>query len=249
MSTVDTNTRKKDQDRPLQLKGYALANAVALASLLVLWALSHAPVLVERLYTEHVFQFLNRFLAAISGVFPFSLFEVLLLAVVGSGLWCAARGVHHVLHGRRSVGNLLVRGVLQLVTAVLVLVAYFYAAWGLNYARTNLVARMDWQDFDASEDSVASDGDIEELERLCVELVQATNEAYAEAMGTEDLSEPSRPADLAAMDKAIDRAYERIATQLDLHPSFAVSRGRAKPVTASILMCHLNISGFYNPWT
>ena len=54
---------------------------------------------------------------------------------------------------------------------------------------------------------------------------------------------------MAEVDKAIEEAYVRVAGRLGLNRLFAASRGRAKPVTASIVMSHLLISGVYTPWT
>jgi len=51
------------------------------------------------------------------------------------------------------------------------------------------------------------------------------------------------------IDRTLERAYARVTERLGLHPSFAVSRGRAKPVLVSNILSHMLISGVYGPWT
>jgi hypothetical protein len=54
---------------------------------------------------------------------------------------------------------------------------------------------------------------------------------------------------MAAVDAAIERAFEHVQSDLGLEESFAAPRGRAKPVAMSALMNYLHIGGFYFPWT
>lgn len=54
---------------------------------------------------------------------------------------------------------------------------------------------------------------------------------------------------VAALDRDIDTAYKRVAVRLNLAPSFAVSRGPAKPVLSSCIMSAQLVSGEYTPWT
>ncbi len=240
----------KEKDRPLHAKGHTVMWLVTLVLLAVMWAISMMPGLVEKVYTEGLGQLLARFLAAISGVFSFSLGEILLAALI---LWILAglsRAVYYAIRRERRGLNALACGLLQLVTATLVLTCSFYLAWGLNYARAGLATRLNWEHgVNPGADRSLDDIDPEELARLCEELVEATNAAYAQAHGCEDIGRPSAPASLKRVDKIIDRAYERVADYLGLHPSFAVSRGLAKPVLISKIMCYGLLAGLYCPWT
>lgn len=240
----------KEKDRPLHLQTHGAVWCVGLGLLAVMFALSFSPTDVEQVYTEGIGQLVGRFLAAVSGVFPFSLFEFLLLALLVWAVASCCRALYLVARRQRRLLNALGRGAILFLTVVLLLTVYFYFAWGLNYARAELVTRLGWQDLITSdEDGAIEDADIQELTLLCAELVDAANAAYAQAHGTDDLGRPSAPPSLRKVDKVIDRAYDRVARRLRLHSSFAVSRGRAKPVTASWVMCYMLMAGFYNPWT
>jgi hypothetical protein len=236
----------RDKDRPIHAKGHVLFWLFAAATLTVAWGLSFAPELVEKAYTEGVGQLIGRFLATVSGVFPFGLTEVLLAALIIWIPYAFLRAVYDVLNLRRRVLNALACGLFQLVSAAAGAAFYFYLAWGLNYARPDLVERMHWEQAARVDRSRTN---VEELTKLCAELVEATNGAYVEASGSQDVGDPSLPPPLEQVDEGLDAAYQRVGAHLGLHSTFALSRGRAKPMFASLVLCYTGCEGFYNPFT
>jgi hypothetical protein len=128
-----------------------------------------------------------------------------------------------------------------------VVTAAFYILWGLNYSQASLPVRLGWQAKAPSGDTPSEVND--ELARYCRELVAATNKAYREATGTDDLGHASRYGSTRELDLALDRAYERVGSALALDPSFGRSRGPAKAFFPGILMSEIGLAGFYSPWT
>jgi hypothetical protein len=226
------------------LRGPALAG-LALATLLIL---SRARWFIERVYEPYLGPLLSLGLSAVSGWLPFSLAEpvaAVVLAVVAVRLamvlrWVAARDA------RRAAES-----VAALATLALTIAATFYLSWGLYYASAPLVDRLDWAQFAAADQG--AEADAAELARLAGELVAATNGAYVDATGGEDLGRPTEPDRRAPLDEAtesaLERGYARLADQMRLGPAFARARGSAKPLLASPLMSRLGLAGIYFPWT
>lgn len=239
----------REQDRPLRMgRRGGLFIAGALMPLLA-WAAARFPNAVERFYTNAVGQWIARGLAAVSGLVPFSVAEVLIVLLLLWLIGCVGRAVYHVARGRRRALNAAAGGLLYAGAAAGVLLIVFYGAWAFNFARADLVARMGWTEY--AENGKAQ-VDPAELERLCEELVAVANAEYERATGAKDLGKPTAlasPATVDKLDAAIDAAYEKIAARFALHPSFGASRGPAKPVAFSELMCYLGIGGFYSPWS
>jgi hypothetical protein len=128
--------------------------------------------------------------------------------------------------------------------------AAFYVTWGLNYARAPLPDRLGWQAIERPADESARRLQTEEILTLTRQLVEATNDAYREFAGGDDLGRPSSvPAGVATLDPALDAGYARVHSRLALEPAIAWPRGRAKPAVASLVMSHLRLRGFYFPWT
>jgi len=237
--------KPKDRAPRLRWRLWLIAGAVAMVGVARLCAAF--PAFTETVYANGVWPLIGRALAWVSGLVRFSVAEVILGVLLASIVLLFLRAAYQVLRGRRRALNAVACGGLFLVTTMAVLLVLFYALWGLNYSRPPLVARMQWQDL-AKE--LPRDEGTQELARLCEELVAATNDAYQQALGTEDLGEPSAPpTSIAAVDDSIERAYMRVAERLDLPASFAARRAAAKAVAGSVVMSHLLISGVYSPWT
>lgn len=235
------------KDRPPRLRLRLALLAIGVASAVLAQVLGHFPHLIEKGYTEHLGQWAGRSLAAVTRWVPFSVGECLLVSLI---LWLAVstgRAVYHVIRGRRRWTNALACGLLHGGAVLGVVLTVFYWAWGFNYDRAGLIERMQWQAFaEVPEDAAA----IDELERICQDLVGATNRAYEASTGVKDRGTPTAmPLSRQELNTAIDTAYARVTEDLRLHPSFAVSRGPAKPVFFSGIMCRTLILGVYCPFT
>jgi hypothetical protein len=126
----------------------------------------------------------------------------------------------------------------------------FYLLWGLNYARAPLPARLGWMPIDRPVNGEESEVQTEEIAVLTRQLVAATNENYRLFAGSDDLGYPTvRLTGMTPLDETLEAAFPRVQQQLGLEPGFAARRGPAKPLSASILLNHLQLGGFYFPWT
>lgn len=236
------------KDRGLYVKRRGLITLIGVVVLAISWGLGQSADFVENVYADGFGQSVGRGLATVSGALPTSLAEV---AIVLLSLWLlvhAGRAAWHVGWRKRRALNAVACGGLHFGAIAIILLALFYVFWGLNYSRAPLIERQDWTGHaKAPPDREAQ---AEELEALCEELVLATNQAYIVALGSEDYGGPSSPrTEWSNVDLAIDEGYRQVQSELKLDESFAVSRGRTKPVALSVLMNYLQIGGFYFPWT
>lgn len=234
-------------DRTLRVKSRILLFLAGCAMPVMTLVLARTPEWVERWYSERAGQLIMRVFTRISGIFPFSLAEVTGAAFLLWIVWLAVRGAVQTIRGSRHFLNAAACGILWLAGAAGILLMVFYLSWGLNFARPDWVTRQGWSSHAAlpHPDSAGA-----ELRRLCVQAVELTNREYEFAVGSRDPGHPSTPgAGMIAMNRAIEEGYAHAAAGMNLDPSVAADRGRAKPVLASFAMSAVLIGGFFSPWT
>ena len=239
-----------DRNRRLRLTRRAIAIIFCVVCLAAMWVVSRSPAILEWVYARGVGFQIARALSRVSGVVSFSLAEI---ALAGVAAYFAVPFVFasiHVLRRQRGLTNALAGGLLRVSTAAAVILVFFYLCWGLNYARAPLPARLGWTPIEASADPAERQRQIDEIRALAAELVEATNIAYREVTGSDDLGRASdRPAGAPSLDAVFDVAFARVQQRLGTEPALAAARGRAKPIAGSVLMSYLGLAGFYFPWT
>ncbi|MBX3473982.1 MAG: DUF3810 domain-containing protein [Planctomycetes bacterium] len=236
------------KDRGLHVKRRGGLTLAAFVLIGLCWALGQSPGFVEDVYAAGLSQWAGRGLAAVSGVSPTSLAEVAIVFLAAWALLSTGAAALHVLRRKRRFFNALACGTLRVLCVAAVAVALFYLLWGVNYFRQPLIERQGWQKYAA--EPASREDQTRELAALCRAVVDSTNVAYVQAMGSDDMQVPSVPlAELAVLDASIDEGYESMRREMGLPEAFGVSRGRAKPVALSAVMPYLNIGGFYFPWT
>ena len=237
-------------DRPLRLRGRVILIFLCAACLAVLWILARSPAFVEDIYARRVGFQIGRALSLASGAVPFSLAEITLAGVIAYFLVPFVVTSVRVLRRQRGLVNAAAGGALRLVTAAAVILCAFYLCWGLNYARAPLPVRLGWPAIERAADAAARQRQIDDMATFTGQLVDATNAAYREVTGGDDLGRPSeRPAGAPSYDDTFEAAYVRVQLRLGIEPAVAARRGRAKALLTSEPMNHLGLAGFYFPWT
>lgn len=210
------------------------------------FALSHLaslfPGVVETVFTGGWASWVAPPLSRITGAVPFSLVEPLLLTYVAWRAVTAARGVREMRRGSRRPLDAVGSGALLVLRDLGAGLIFFYVLWGFHYARAPVAERIGLP--------ALEEASVEELTRLGGELVGAANEAYRELHGSDDTGVPTAwPADWRRFREPLDRGWERADRELGLGPLATRTFGAPKPLTASPLLAHLGISGFYFPFT
>jgi hypothetical protein len=136
-----------------------------------------SPDSVERYYSAGLYPFLQRFVTGVSNSVPFALFDV--LSAVAVVTWIGLLG-RDLLASRRGFGLVAGRLILRTITAAAALYLAFLMAWGFNYRRLPLTAKLR---FDPAAVSQA------ELRGLAELAVQQLNGLWGPARADQGLSE------------------------------------------------------------
>jgi hypothetical protein len=218
------------------------------ASVLVALLLgARSPAFVEHTYARGVSPLLVRTMSALTGAVPFSLAEIVIYGIAARALFLLVRGVVRVFRRRVRWGVALASLGHRLLRLALLLAAVFYLTWGLNYQRAPLTTRLSLVEFASAADRAAQ---VTELEALCRQAMTATNEAYRQAHGCDDVGAPSAwPGTRAELEAALDAGLDAAGYDVGTEATFLGARGRSKTLLLSPLLSQLRLSGFFFPWT
>jgi hypothetical protein len=230
-------------DRPLHVRRRLAFAAAGVASYLALLLLQGHPAITERLYSTTIAPLIARALSRLSGLVPFSLFEIIIAAIVGLAIVRLVVGVRAVLLRQRRMSNALAAGLLRLGQDAGILLTLFYLLWGFNYVRPSLEARLAL--------SRGSPATAVEIARLTRQLVDAGEVAYMQVHGAADAGTPTKlPDDRRAMMAAIDSGWSRATRVLRLPQTSAARYGAPKSPWSSTAARYMGISGgMYFPFT
>ncbi|KUO74853.1 MAG: hypothetical protein APF77_05375 [Clostridia bacterium BRH_c25] len=197
---------------------------------------SKRPDLVEKLYSSRIYKPIGRILSRATGIFPFSVAELIVLLVPAAFILYTIK----VLAKSFSRSRINFMPMAKYITNILVIVSIalfcFLGIWGLNYYRMPFasIAGLDVQPTS-----------VKELESLCRALIERANSlrlsVSIDAEGNMDI--PGSRRDIL---NSCYKGYEVIA---HTYPELAGSYGNPKPILLSGLMNYTGICGIYFPFT
>jgi uncharacterized membrane protein YdcZ (DUF606 family) len=195
------------------------------------------PTLTENLYSLGIYTWIAGFLGAVNSTVPFSLAELLLAgSVIFAATLCAYVIFGLVRKSFRRQGFTKNTIFFALFAASCVFLA-FHVLCAPNYHRYSFA---EYAGLEVRPSST------EELAALCESLIERSNALRAEistdANGVMRLSDASATGAMRAARAAFDQSALRF-------PVLSVSRTVPKPVTGSVVLSHLNLSGFFFPYT
>lgn len=197
---------------------------------------SNRPALVEKLYSEGIYQPIGSMLSKATGIVPFSVAEVIIILVP------AALIIYTVITLVKTISR---HGVnfmplLEYIINILMIVSIgfflFLSVWGLNYYR------MPFADIAGLEIKEAS---VAELESLCNTLIERAN-VLRSSVSTDEAGNMNIPENSHEILKNCYKGYEVIVYS---YPELAGRYGDPKPVLFSRLMNYTGICGIYFPFT
>lgn len=192
--------------------------------------LAHSASLAE-IYANVIYKTLVPPLSRVTGAFPFSLAEILIVMLV---LWLSI-GLVVGLGRRRKQTNTLMSSILNLIIVGGVVYLVFTGLWGLNYYRLEFA---EMAGLDTSNATVA------ELKAVGEDLVKRANHLRAGA--EEDDEGVMRLKNRQQVLEQAAAGYDRLAAR---YPQMGGQYGRAKSLLLSPVISYCGMDGFYFPFT
>ncbi len=203
--------------------------------------LSRYPEVAEGVVGSGPLPALARGLSLGTGLFPFSLAELVIGAVILRQVLGIVGGVGQLRRGEDRLPRTLARGGLRLGQDAGVLLFLFYLLWGFQYARPGVDQTL----------GIPPAGQVPagELRALASQAVHAGNLLYRTIHGTEDAGHPTPGSDPRQLPPALAQGWERAADRWGLPPRFTRSHGDPKPFLLSPLVKRFGVAGMYFPFT
>ncbi len=170
-------------------------------------------------YMQHVYPAVATVLSALSGLFPFSIYD---LFVIVATLYLL-KLILFLIFRRTGFKKFLY----SLVRFVTILVTWFYFGWGISYFR---------EDFYAKSDVKETPFDAGNLKKFVTRFIADANEAYVDF----DMM------DRADVRQEIERSYHALHGKLDI--DYPNGKRRAKPMLFESLYSKMGISGYFGPF-
>lgn len=206
-----------------------------LSVLLSFWGRNNSDE-VERYYSRTIYSFLSQCISSLTGLVPFSMAEMCILLLVLLAAWMIVLLVRGLRDKEKRNSDVMVRFLSTVGAIGSVICLLFVLNCGLNYSRYS---------FAYYSGLTIRPSSSQELEALCVELIEQVNELRPFMAEDENGVMKLTVSSFATADKT-QKAFEHLSE------SYEVLGGRyaqPKPVLFSRLMSYTQITGFFFPFT
>lgn len=217
--------------------GFCWTLALLPAALLLRSYLAARPQLTEDIYSRGIYTWLSRILAPLFGLFPFSVAQALLAALVLWVLWVVVRSCIRCV--RRGPAWLL-NGLLRLCAMASVLIFLFYAMWGCNYYRQPLAVNLKYKAGTptAAELSAMTADEITKISALCPDITYGKN------------GQSAYPGGFSGMRTQVNAGYGWLtASESPSHPLIGRAYSSPKALWFSQKLAYTGIEGIFVPFT
>jgi hypothetical protein len=194
----------------------------------LLMQFANYPQAVERYYSNGVYRFIGGVLHPLLNIFPFSVGDLIYLAVIAYLLYTLFRIVKFAFKKRFvQAGTILLKLVIGIQSAIIV----FYVFWGMNYFRPPASERLNLKD------STFTKADLQFVTAMLIDSVNMSRASLTQA----DL-QPGN-------DTIYKRAINAVSSLSNSSAAFKTYKPNIKPSLLTPLMNYLGTSGYYNPFT
>lgn len=215
-------------------------------ALLLNFIASKIPNIVEKYYSQVINKVIVQVLSKISGIFPFSLYEITIYIIVISVFLFLCSTVFTVFNKKKNLKAFLKNSILNILSIVSIVYFLFVVLWGINYNRIPLETTLiNKYNLENSTSIKSKQHSVKELTKLYKFLVAKANEARRHTLQDKDGVVKSNT-DYKGIINRAQLGYDNI---LDILPSVSGSYSKAKYVISSNLMCYTGITGIYFPFT
>ncbi|MDR2232604.1 MAG: DUF3810 domain-containing protein [Tannerella sp.] len=194
---------------------------LALTALLlfaVVFAVSRAPGVAEW-YIVHIYPALATVLSTISALFPFSLYDLFILFLIIAFIMLVILMIIRKIRWGK--------GLRIIARSVIILIAWFYVAWGFAYFRQDFYTRCGMQQtaFDSTGFKSFADNFIADANRAYISVSEMNKDS---------------------IHQKIERQYDRLHTLLKIN--YPNGKRRTKPMMFESIYTKTGISGYFGPF-
>lgn len=197
--------------------------------------LSYNNLAAENLYSRLIYPPIGRSLSLMTGIFSFSVAELLLYAFIFLILFLVVRFVFRVIKAHKKLQEI-IKGVVNALSIFSIVYCLFLLLWGFNYYRQPLAYSLGYN----IEKSTVAD-----LKNLCADLIDKTNQLRSQVPENSNGIMYIKDGLKGAMSRA-PQGYANISPR---YPVLSGHYGRPKGVIASRELSYTGIAGIYMPFT
>jgi hypothetical protein len=206
-------------------------------SYLLIFAAKNSSFFAEQIYAKHIYRWISQSVSTITGIFPFSIGEIMVIASPILLLAIAVRFIVRLFFEKKNKKERIVKAFLNLLCVGSVILFLFTIMAGINYYRYS---------FSKYSHLEIRDSSLEELYALTQSLADTANELRAQVPKEDDNGVFKLSMNHYELAKAAVKAYRVLSID---YPVLAGSYGPPKPVYFSKLMSQTEITGIFWPFT
>lgn len=191
----------------------------------------------EQIYALHFYKWISQIISSITGIVPFSLGEILVIAAPIVALIIIFRFVFLLIMEKKGRKERLIRGFINLLCTFSVILFLFIVLAGINYYRYPFTYYSKLEIRNSS---------VNELYTLTKSLAEQANELRAQVKTTDENGIFKLSEDKYKLASEAKQAFASLAKE---YPVLAGNYGAAKPVLFSDVMSNTEITGMFFPFT
>jgi hypothetical protein len=206
-------------------------------SLLLILLAKVSSYFAEEIYAKHIYKWLSELISLFTGLFPFSIAEVIIIGFPVYLLIAFLRFTIKLIAEREERKDRLMKGILNVFCTLSVIFFMFTILAGLNYYRYS---------FGVYSDLEIQDSTVEELYSLTESLALKANQIREQVPRTDEEGIFQLSVSHYELAKIANEAYELLSEE---YPILDGSYGTAKPVYFSKMLSATEITGLFFPFT
>ncbi|MDF2944276.1 MAG: hypothetical protein K0S01_3134 [Herbinix sp.] len=206
-------------------------------SLLLTFVAKESNYFAEQIYAKHIYKLISQIISSITGLLPFSLAELLIMALPIATLTIIVRFIIQMSMEKDKRVEILYKGFLNVLCTGSIIMFLFTTLAGINYYRDPFAIYSNLEIRDSS---------VNELFALTENLTVEANELRAQTTQTDDKGVFKLSMNNTELAKLADQAYSALAKD---YPILGGYYGAPKPILLSKAMSLTEITGVFMPFT
>ena len=235
-------------------------------SIFINTVLSRYPHFIEKYYSISINKFIVEILSNISGIFPFSIYEITMYLIVISITLFVIYTIYIIISSPNKLKAFIKNSLLNILSIISIFYFLFIILWGINYNRESLIESIKdeykaniTQNIRKKEDDVESkyykqtyikDIDNKEFEKVDLKnlyeyLIKECNKTKKE-VNTSNSDMKNDIKSIKDMISKLENGYDNVEL---LNLNNLGNYSKAKIILNSKLLSYTNITGIYSPFT